>query len=49
MITFKIGLVFSFGERTIVPLAFGLYCLSLLDENPQLEIIKVTKIIGIPF
>ncbi len=35
-------------EKVLWIFLFGLYCLSLLDENPQFEIIKVTKTIGIP-
>lgn len=35
-------------EKILWIFLFGLYGLFLLDENPQFEIIKVTKTIGIP-
>ncbi|EPI37879.1 hypothetical protein D347_02180 [Enterococcus faecalis LA3B-2] len=34
-------------EKTLWTFLFGLYGLSLLAENPQFEIIKVAKTIGI--
>ncbi len=38
----------SLEEKILWIFLFGLYGLSLLDENPQFEIIKIMKTIGIP-